>query len=80
VSNSESVFGVRIDLSELSIFLLEELEAELEFFLGTIRKTELVHVIDEGRLESVVVHFRAEVVDSEEAGRLADKLHFSLLL
>jgi hypothetical protein len=80
VSNRESVFGVRIDLCELSIFLLEELEAEVEFFLGTIRKTELIHVIDESRLESVVVHFGAEVVDSEEAGRLADELHFSLLL
>jgi len=37
-------------------------------------------VIDEGRLESGVEHFGAQGVDSEEAGRLADELHFNLLL
>jgi len=65
VTNSEGVVGIRIDLLDYSIFLLEELEAEVKFFLGTIIKTETIHVGNESRCESVLVHFGTEVAHSK---------------
>ena len=59
VTNSESVFGVRIDFCELSIFLSEELEAEFKFFLGTVRKAESVHVTKKVLCERLVKQFGA---------------------
>ena len=75
VSNSESVFEVRIDLSELSIFLLEELEAELEFFLGTERKTVFSHVRNKVIHEKGIVLFGAELFHTKIGSSLTDELH-----
>ena len=79
MANSEGVVGIRIDLLDYSIFLLEELEAEVKFFLGTISKAEAIHVTNEGRCKSVFIHFGTEVTHSEQASRFADELHFNLI-
>jgi hypothetical protein len=80
VTDSEGVLGIRIDLLDFSIFLLEELETEVKFFLGTIRNAEAVHVTNEGSCELVVVHFGTEVAHSEEACRFTDELHLILFI
>jgi len=47
VSNSEGICWVSVDFIVFSIFLIEDLLSEIEFFSGTVRKVVLSNVVKE---------------------------------
>jgi len=74
VTNSKRIlFG--INLLDFSFFLLIDLEAEVKFFLGTIRKTVLSHVINKVFYEMRIVLFW-EMCHTKIGGSFGEELHY----
>ena len=75
VLNSEGVARVRVDLSELSVLLSEELESEVVLLLSSVAETPLSHVGHELRVELWAVEVLLAWV-AEEGSESAEVLHW----
>ena len=74
MTNLEGIL-LSINSLDFSIFLLIDLETELEFFLGTIRKTMFSHVGNEVVHKKRFVLGGAELVHTKIGGGFTEELH-----
>jgi hypothetical protein len=78
MTNLEGIL-LSVDSLDFSIFLLIDLEAELEFFLGTERKTVFSHVRNKVIHEKGIVLFGAELFHTKIGSSFTEELHLKII-